>query len=90
MILVSTLSHSPATMDGGSGLAEMVCTPVLPKSYLLMEPRYTSLRQKTVDMGLVAGRYQETRAHLPRSKCTNVSGCKLELPIDSSSIGKHL
>jgi len=51
---------------GGDGL----CTPVLPKLYLLMEPRFTLVRQKTVSMGLVAGRYQETCAHLSRGKCT--------------------
>ena len=67
---VSTLSHSPATTDGGWVLEEMVCIPVLPKSYILMELYYTPLRQETVNMGLVAGRYRETSAHLPRSKCT--------------------
>jgi len=38
MNLVSTLSHSPATTDGGWGLEEMVCIPVLSlsNSYILM------------------------------------------------------
>ena len=70
MTLASTLSHSPATTDGGWVLEEMVCIPVLLKSYILMGLYYTPLRQETVNMGLVARRYQGTSAHLPRSKCT--------------------
>ena len=88
MPLASTLSHSPATTDGGWGLAEMVCTPVLLNSNILMELRYTPLRHGPVNMGLVAGRYQETRAHFPRSKCTS-SRLQATPPIDTSSIGEH-
>ena len=47
------LSHSPATTDGGWGLAEMVCTPVLLNPNILMVLHYAPLRQGPVNMGLV-------------------------------------
>ncbi len=52
---------------GGDGL--YTCALALEFIYTY-ELHYTPLRQETINMGLVAGRYRETRAHLPRSKCT--------------------